>query len=69
MPLEALPLDSLVCYLQILHNNDMFEVKGVHVNAVQNSIVLPQDYARKTVNFYLSCVAAIYSLLLCYEIM
>ena len=45
----------------------MFEVKGVHFNAVPNSIVLPQDYAHETVNFNLSCVVAIYSL--CYSIM
>ena len=45
----------------------MFEVKGVHVNAIQNSIVLPQDSAHETVNFNLSCVVAIYSL--CYSIM
>jgi len=65
--LEASSLDSLVCYFQSLHNNDMFEVKGVHVNAVQNSIVLPQNYAHETVNFNLSWVVAIYSL--CYSIM
>ena len=65
--LEALSLDSLVCYFQSLHNNDMFEVKGVHVNAIQNSIVLPQDCAHETVNFNLSCVVAIYSQ--CYSIM
>ena len=65
--LKALSLDSLVCYFQSLHNNDMFEVKGVHVNAIQNSIVLPQDCAHETVNFNLSCVVAIYSL--CYSIM
>ena len=65
--LEALSLDSLVCYFQSLHNNDMFEVKGVHVNAIQNSVVLPQDCAHETVNFNLSCVVAIYSL--CYSIM
>ena len=42
-------------------------MKGVHFNAVPNSIVLPQDFAYETVNFKLSCVAAIYSL--CYSIM
>ena len=42
-------------------------MKGVHFNAVPNSIVLPQDYAHETVNFNLSCVVAIYSL--CYSIM
>ena len=62
MLLEALSLDSLVCYFQNLYNNDLFEVKGVHFNAVPNSIVLPQDFAHKTVNFSLSCVVAIYSL-------
>ena len=45
----------------------MFEVNGVHLNAVPNSIVLPQDYAHETVTFTLSCVLAIYSL--CYSIM
>ena len=65
--LEALSLDSLVCYFQSLHDNNMFEVKGVHLNAVENGIVLPQDYAHETENFNLSCVVAIYSL--CYSIM
>ena len=60
--LEALSLDSLVCYFQSLYNNDLFEVKGVHLNAVPHSIVLPQDYAHETVNVNLSCVVAIYSL-------
>ena len=30
--LEALSLDRLVCYFQSIHNNDIFEVKGVHIN-------------------------------------
>ena len=51
MLLEALSLDSLVCYFQSLDNNDMFEVKGVHFSAVPSSIVLPQDYAPETVTF------------------
>lgn len=67
MLLEVLSLDSLVCYFQSLHNNDMFELKGIHVNAIQSSIVLPEDYAQETVNFNLSCVVAIYSL--CYSLM
>ena len=45
----------------------MFEVKGVHFNAVPNSILHPQDYAHETVNFNLSFVVAIYSL--CHSIM
>ena len=28
--LEALSLDSLVCYFQSLHDGDIFEVKGVY---------------------------------------
>ena len=60
--LEALSLDSLVCYFQSLYNNDLFEMRGVHFNAVPNSIVLPQEFAHKTVNCNLSCFVAIYSL-------
>ena len=67
MLLEALSLDSLVCYFQRLYNIDLLKVKGVHFNAVPNSIVLLQDYAHETVNVNLSCVVAIYSL--CYSIM
>ena len=40
----------------------MFEEKGVHFNAIPDSIVLPQDFAHETVSFNLSCVVAIYSL-------
>ena len=44
--LEALSLDSLVCYNFFSpHNDYMFEVKGVHINEVQNSTVLPHNYA------------------------
>ena len=57
----------LLFYFQSLYNNDLFEVKGVHFNAVPNSIALPQDFAHKTVNFNLSCFVPIYSL--CYSIM
>ena len=64
--LEALSLDSLVCYFQSLHNDDIFEVKGVHINEVQNSTVLPHNYAHETINSNLSCAVAIYSL--CYSI-
>ena len=44
----------------------MGEVKGIHINDVQNSTVLPQNCAHETVNFTLSCAVAIYSL--CYWI-
>ena len=55
MLLEALLLDSLVWYFQSLYDDDMCEVKGVYFNAFPNSIVLPQDYAHKTLNFNLNC--------------
>ena len=42
-------------------------MKGVHINEVQNSAVLPHNYAHETVNFSLSCAVVIYSL--CYSIM
>ena len=64
--LEVLSLDSLVCYFQSLHNNDIFEVKGVHINEVQNTPVLPHNYTHETVKFNLSCAVPIYSL--CYSI-
>ena len=33
--LKALSLDRLVCYFQSIHNSDIFEVKGVHINEVK----------------------------------
>ena len=48
------------------HNDDIFEVKGVHINDVQNRTVLPHNYAHETVNFNLSCAVPMYSL--CYSI-
>lgn len=63
--LEALSLDRLVCYFQSIHN-DIFEVKGVHINEVQNGIVFSLNNAHDSINLNLSCVAAIYSL--CYSI-
>ena len=35
VPPVALSLDRLVCYFQSIHNDDIFEVKGVHINEVQ----------------------------------
>ena len=54
--LEALSLDRLVCYFQSIHN-DIFEVKGVHINEVQNGIVLSLNNAHESVNLKskLSC--------------
>ena len=48
------------------HNDDIFEVMGVHINEVQNNTVLPHNYAHETVNFNLSHLL---SLLLPNEIM
>ena len=38
VPLEALSLHSLVYYFQSLYNNGMFEVKGVHFNALPKTV-------------------------------
>ena len=63
--LEALSLDSLVCYFQSLYNSDMFEAKGVYT-LMQFQIAW---YLLRTMhmrlNFNLSCVIAIYPL--CYN--
>ena len=40
-------------------------MKRVHINEVQNSAVLPHNYAHETVNFNLSCAVAICSLCYC----
>ena len=36
--LEVLLLNRLVCYFQCILNSDLFEVKRVHINEVQNGI-------------------------------
>ena len=58
--LEVLSLDSLVHYFQSIHN-DIFEVRGVQIENIQNRMV------SETINFNLSCTVALYSL--CYSIM
>ena len=37
--LEVSSLNSLAQYFKSIHNNDMFEVKGVKINEVQNGII------------------------------
>ena len=58
--LEVPSLDSLVHYFQSIHN-DIFEVRGVQIENIQNRMV------SETINFNLSCTVALYSL--CYSIM
>ena len=64
--LEVLPPDSLVHYYQSIHNNDLYEVRGVQIENIQNRMV-SQNSLNETINFNLSCAVALYSL--CYSIM
>ena len=38
--LEVSSLNSLVNYFQSIHNNDIFELKGVKINKGQNTVVI-----------------------------
>ena len=58
--------DSLVHYFQSVQNNDIFEVRGVQIENIQNRMV-SQNSLNETINFNLSCAVALYSL--CYSIM
>ena len=60
MLLEVSSLNSLIHYFQSVHNNDIFELKGVKINKVQNSTLF-QTHARETRKFNVSCAVAIYS--------
>ena len=53
-------------YYQNIHNNDIFEVRGVQIENIQNRIV-SQNRLNETINFNLSCAVALHSL--CYSIM
>ena len=59
--LELPSLDSLVHYFQSIHNNDIFEERGVQIEDFQNGMV-SQNNVNETSNFNLSCVVALYSL-------
>ena len=63
--LEVPSLDSLVHYFQSIHN-DIFEVRGVQIENIQNRMV-SQNSLNETINFNLSCAVALHSL--CYSIM
>ena len=60
--LEVLSLDSLVHYFQSIHDNDIFEVRGVQIEGIQNRMV-SQNSVNGTINFNLSS-SSILSLLL-----
>ena len=64
--LEVLSLDSLGHYFQSIHDNDIFEVRGVKIENIQNRMV-SQNSLNETINFNLSCTVALYPL--CYSIM
>ena len=63
--LEVSSLNSLVHYFQSIHNDDIFELKGVNINKVQNSTLF-QSHACETRKFNVSCAVAVYSL--CYSV-
>ena len=63
--LKVPSLDSLVHYFQSIHN-DIFEVRGVQIENIQNRMV-SQNSLNETINFNLSCAVALYSL--CYSMM
>ena len=54
-------LNSLVRYFHSIHNNDLFELKGVQINEVQNSTLF-QSHACEIRKLNVSCAVAIYSL-------
>ena len=61
---EIPSLISLVHYFQSIHHNEIFEIKGVRINQVENS-TLSQTNTFGMQNFNLNCAVTIYSL--CYS--
>ena len=57
--LEVPSLDSLVHYFQSIHN-DIFEVRGVQIENIQNRMV-SLNSLNETINFNLSCACENYS--------
>ena len=53
-------------YFQSIHNSDIFEVRGVQTENIENRIV-SQNSVKQTTNLNLSCAVALYSL--CYYVM
>ena len=64
--LEVLSPHCLVHYFQSTHNNDIFEMRGVQTENIQNRMVSPKNL-NETINFNLSCAVALYSLSLLYN--
>ena len=54
--LEVSSLNSLVHYFQSIHNNDIFELKGVKIDKVQNNTLLTTLRSNMTTisQYYLS---------------
>ena len=44
--------------LQSIHNNNVFEVRGVHIENIENRMV-SQNSVTETINFNLSCAVAL----------
>ena len=62
--LELSSLNNLIQYFQSIHSNDIFEIKGVHINKLQENIPCIDN---EIPNFNLSCAIAVYSI--CYSTM
>jgi len=62
--LEVLSLSELVHCFQSIHNNAMFEVKGVIISEAENDLIV-QTCVSETMKFKLSTTVVIYSL--CYS--
>ena len=56
--LEVSSLNSLVHYFQSIHNNDIFELKGVKIDKVQNNTRF-KSHACETRKFNVSCAWSI----------
>ena len=48
-------------YFQSIHNSDIFEVRGVQIENIENRMV-SQNSVNETQNFNLSCAVALYFL-------
>ena len=48
-------------YFQSIHNSDIFEVRGVQIENIENRMV-SQNSVNEITNFNLSCAVALYSL-------
>lgn len=59
--IEVSSLNSLEQYFKSIHNNDMFEVKGVKINEVQDGIIC-QNTVCEIKEFNQNCFVAIYSI-------